>query len=133
MSSLLSMHKQRECHVLFIWYLIFIERHNCIFTMPKSFFMSCCEHILKKLSYTNWSYKIQTPNELRHKLVHYIQRDWLIFCHFYGKQTIWIHTHEDTEYCLISRDLKNNNMSPRYFFLFTIHWCAKLSRHVPLL
>ena len=73
------------------------------------------------------SSKNQTLNELQYKFGSvYIQRYWLIFCHFYG--TIWIHINEDTEHCLISRHLKNNNMSPHYFLLFTIHWCAKLSR-----
>ena len=61
-------------------------------------------------------------------LAQYIQGYWLIFCHFYGKQTIWILINEDTEYCLISRHLNNNNMSTHYLLLFTIHWWAKLSR-----
>ena len=26
-----------------------------------------------------------------------LQRYWLIFCHFYVKQTIWIHINEDSE------------------------------------
>ena len=67
------------------------------------------------------STKNQTLNEMQYK---YIQSYWLIFCHFYGKQTIWIHINEDTVYCLISRHLNtcnNNNMSPNHFFLFTIH------------
>ena len=75
------------------------------------------------------STKNQTLNELSYIcLAQYIQRYWLKFCHFYGKQTIWIHINEDTEYCLITRQLNNNNMSPHHFLLFTIHWCAKLSR-----
>ena len=55
----------------------------------------------------------------------YIQRYWLIFCHFYGKQSIWIHINEDTEYCLISCHLNNNNMSPHHFLLF-LHYIGVL-------